>query len=266
MKKFVINLERSADRRAHITKEFHAYGVEFEILTAKDKFDLTQHDYEEFADSKSESINWSHPIVPGLLACWISHQTVWQHCLEVDELEAVAIFEDDVSLSEEFNHVFSILESKRDLFDIVFLGRRYADKPFKPLIEVGDGFSLGIVKYQDIGMNGYLINRQAMQHLSKQFPKFRDFPIDDILHAPWLTNLRTYILDPAVVFLQTDFESLINAPMGVQGCRNYECPSTTDDWSKPWQSLSKSTKWKRSLRKRAWYFQNIIKRFSISRL
>ena len=198
MKNFVINLERSEDRREQITKQFHAQGVEFEISTAKDKFELTQRDYEEFADPLSKSINWSHPLVPGLLAVWISHQTVWKHCLKNNSLDTVAIFEDDAKLSEEFNHAIRMLESKKDLFDIVFLDKRYANKIFKPLIEVGDGFRLGMVKFQDVGAGGYLINRQAMQYLIEWFPRFKDFPIDDILHAPWLTNLRTYTLDPPV--------------------------------------------------------------------
>ncbi len=262
MKFFVINLERSEDRREHIKKEFHRQGDEFEFYTAKDKFDLTEHEYEEFADLQSRSINWSHPIVPGLLACWISHQTVWKHCLENDSLEIVGIFEDDISISDEFNCVVSILESKRDLFDIVFLSRQHVDKAFLPLIELGDGLSLGIVKYQNIGTQGYLINRRAMQRLIEWFPKIRNFPIDDIMHAPWLTKLRTYTLNPPIVFHRTDYQSLINCTDRTHS----EGPNTTDDWSKPWQSLSKSTKWKRSFRKRAWYFQNIIKRFSISRL
>ncbi len=260
MKFFVINLERSVDRREHITKEFHAQDVEFEISTAKDKLELTQHDYDEFADPQSKQINWSHPMVPGLLACWISHQTLWKHCLESESLETVGIFEDDVLISGEFNQVIEILESRKDLFDIVFLSREQLAKPFKPLIEVGDGFSLGTVKYQDIGMFGYLINRRAMRHLIKQFPKFRDFPIDDILHAPWLTNLRTYSLDPPVVFHPGKFESSIRAFRG----ELYKNLDTTDDWSQNWQSLSKSTKRNKRWRKRVRYFQNTIGRYWVS--
>ena len=260
MKFFVINLERSADRREHITKEFHAQGVDFEISTAKDKFDLTQRDYEEFADPQSRSINWSHPMVPGLLAVWISHQTVWKQCLESDSLETVGIFEDDVSISDEFNRAVRILESKKDLFDICFLSRQHAHKPFKPLIELGDGFSLGIVKYQHIAANGYLINRRAMRRLIEQFPKFRDVPIDDIMHSPWLTNLRTYTLGPPVVFLRTDFESSINTS-GDGGLKENPDPAdSTDDLTQGWQSLSKSIKWKNCLRKRVWYFRNTIGR------
>ena len=107
------NIVRSVDRREQITKEFNAHGIEFEISTGKDKFDLTQQDYERFADPQSREINWSHPIVPGLLACWISHQTTWKKCLESDSLETVAIFEDDVTISAEFNHAVKILESKK---------------------------------------------------------------------------------------------------------------------------------------------------------
>lgn len=254
MKFIVINLERSDDRREQITKEFHAQSVDFEISTAKDKFELTKRDYEEFADPQSLSINWSHPIVPGLLAVWISHQTTWKHCLENDSLDTVAIFEDDAQISEEFNHAIRILESKKDLFDIVFLDKRHANKSLKPLIQIDDGFNLGIVKYHDVGAGAYLINRRAMQRLIDWFPRFQDFPIDDILHAPWLTNLRTYTLTPPVVSQRTDCESLISR----FGHRLDSNPETADDWSQNWQYLSRSIKWERSWRKRAWYFKHTL--------
>lgn len=261
MQFIVVSLERSVDRREKITKEFHAHGVDFEFSTAKDKFDLTSHDYEQFADLQSKSINWSHPVVPGLLACYISHQSVWKHCLANDGLDTVAIFEDDATISDKFNHAIRTLESKKDLFDIVFLEKRHANKSFKPLIEIGDGFSLGIVKYRDTGACAYLINRSAMLRLIEQFPKFCDLPIDDILHARWLTNLRTYTLDPPVVFHPNCNESLISRV----GHRLNSIPDTADDWSQKWQSLSKPMKWKISYKKRVQYFQDAIGRSWITR-
>ncbi|MDE0309041.1 MAG: glycosyltransferase family 25 protein [Acidiferrobacterales bacterium] len=207
MKSYVINLERSVDRREHIVREFNAHGIEFEFSTAKDKLSLTQYDYNELADPQSKSINWSHHAVPGLFACWVSHQTVWKRCLENESVDTVAVFEDDVTISENINDAFRTLESSRDRFDVVFLFKSFGKKPFKPLIELDGGFSLGIVKYQDTGAFGYVITRQAMQHVIERFPKFRNFAIDDLLHAPWLTELRTFTLSPAVVFHQTNFKS-----------------------------------------------------------
>ena len=255
MKSFVINLERSEDRRKHVLKEFSGRGIEFEFSTGKDRLELSQDDYNEFSDPQCETIDWSHPIVPGLLACWISHQTIWKECLKDDSLDLAAIFEDDVLIGEKFDHAIKLLESNKHLFDIVFLNQLNPNKTFKSVIEICDGLNLGIVKFQNIGAYGYLISRTAMQRLVEQFPKFRDLPIDDILHAPWLTNLRTYTLNPPVVFHRTGHESLIRAPRLQPGKPSIPQEDTiTQDW----QSNGYIVKMKRRWLKRAWYFRNTI--------
>ncbi|MDE0309038.1 MAG: glycosyltransferase family 25 protein [Acidiferrobacterales bacterium] len=258
-KSYVINLERSVNRREHIVREFNAHGIEFEFSTAKDKLSLTQYDYNELADPQSKSINWSHHAVPGLFACWVSHQTVWKRCLENESVDTVAVFEDDVTISENINDAFRTLESSRDRFDVVFLFKSFGKKPFKPLIELDGGFSLGIVKYQDTGAFGYVITRQAMQHVIERFPKFRDFTIDDVLHAPWLTELRTYTLSPAVVFHQNDFKSEINDLSGGRGVFNQN-PEVTREHTRSYHSRSfdKSNKRKKKWKKRIWYLKSTI--------
>ena len=171
MKCVVINLERSIDRRRLITEEFESRGVEFEFSKAKDRLDLTESDYEQHADRESRLMNWNHSSVPGALACWISHQQVWRACLADEELDRVAIFEDDALLGEDFGRALNALEATDELFDIVFLENRFTHKPFKPLIEIGDGLSLGLVKYGYMGAMGYVITRRAMERLIDRFPR-----------------------------------------------------------------------------------------------
>ena len=209
MRCIIINLERSIARREFVAKEFKSHGIEYEFFRAKDRFELSARDYEDFAEQESKATNWNHPSVPGVLACWISHHNVWKFCLE-NRLEMVAIFEDDVLLNEQFGNAIRNLESIKNSFDIVFLHKLYANQTFKPLIEVSDEFSLGLVRFQNIGLQGYVINRYAMQTLTACFPKFQDSPVDDILHSPWLTGLRTYTLNPAVVVHRVGHDSTID--------------------------------------------------------
>lgn len=206
MKCIVINLERSVGRRRLITEEFDSVGVAFEFSKAKDRLDLTELDYEKFADRSSRLMNWKHSSVPGALACWISHQQVWRACLEDETLDRVAIFEDDALPGDNFGQALNALESTDELFDIVFLENRYPKKPFNPLIEIGDGFSLGLVKYGNMGAMGYVITRRAMLRLLDRFPRMT-VQVDVILHAPWLSDLVTYTLDPPVACHRGDLES-----------------------------------------------------------
>ena len=208
MKCIVINLERSADRRRMITEQFESRGVAFEISNAKDGLELTEADYERYADRGSRLMNWNHSSVPGALGCWISHQQVWRACLEDKKLDMVAIFEDDALLSENFARSLNALESTEELFDIVFLENLYPQKPFKPLIQISEGFSLGLVKYGNMGAMGYVITRRAMQRLIDRFPRMT-VQVDVILHAPWMSDLVTYTLDPPVAYRGAELESCI---------------------------------------------------------
>ncbi len=208
MKCIVINLERSIDRRRLITEQFDSAGVEFEISKAKDRLDLSELDYEKYANRESNLMNWKHSSVPGALACWISHQQVWRACLEDETLDMVAIFEDDAFFEENFGRALNALESTDRSFDIVFLENRYPQKPFSPLIEIGDGFSLGLVKYGNMRAMGYVITRRAMQRLIDRFPRMT-VQVDVIVHAPWLSDLVTYTLDPPVARHRSDLESCI---------------------------------------------------------
>ena len=101
----------------------------------------------------------------------------------------MAIFEDDASLGDDFVRALRALESTDKSFDIVFLENRYPQKPFKPLIEIGDGFSLGLVKYGNMGAMGYVITRRAMQRLIDRFPRMT-VQVDVIVHASWLSDLH----------------------------------------------------------------------------
>ena len=147
MKCIVINLARSGDRRKLVAEEFDSHGVAFQFSSAKDWLELSELDYENHVDRKSRLMNWNHSSVPGALACWISHQHVWRTCLDNEKLHMVAIFEDDVLLAKQFNLALRALESTRESFDIVFLNNGKPENTFKPLIEISDCFSLGLVKY-----------------------------------------------------------------------------------------------------------------------
>ena len=208
MKCIVINLARSGDRRKLVAEEFDSHGVAFKFSSAKDWLELSELDYENHVDRKSRLMNWNHSSVPGALACWISHQHVWRTCIDNEKLHMVAIFEDDVLLAKQFNLALRALESTRESFDIVFLNNGKPENTFKPLIEISDCFSLGLVKYGNIASCGYVMTRTAMQRLIDRFPRMTA-PIDVIIHASWLTGLRTYTMNPSLVLHRTDHSSCI---------------------------------------------------------
>lgn len=131
MKCIVINLERSTERRRLMSVQFESRGVAFEFSKARDRLELSESDYEIYADRGSRLMKWKHSSVPGALGCRISHQQVYRACLEDEELDSIAKFEADALLGEEFGRALRALESTEEVFDIVFLENRFSQKPFR---------------------------------------------------------------------------------------------------------------------------------------
>ena len=201
MKCFVINLERANERRDNISEQFNTLGIKFELFTAIDRLDLVEEDYERFADRLSGLMNWNHPDIPGALACWMSHQHVWQSA-RVDDLDMIAVFEDDVTLSPHIKSVLnSISEGYGDkfIFDLLFLDDRRPHRTFVPLSSIDSQHSIGLVRFSNIGASGYVITRSAIHRLLSEFPRM-PIAIDQLIHAGWKNKLQTFTIRPQVVF------------------------------------------------------------------
>lgn len=201
MKCVVINLERAQDRRKRIAEQFKNLGLEFEFFTGIDGHGLPNEDYFKYGDKYSGLVNWKHPNVPGMLGCWISHRYVWQNSLD-EGLEMIAVLEDDVTLDPHVEQVLNAVEVGVDSmpeFDIIFLDNRRPDRQYIPLAVVDHMFSVGLVRYGNLGTSGYIITRGAMQQLLRKFPRM-PVAIDQLMHAGWKNGLQTFTLNPQVVF------------------------------------------------------------------
>ena len=66
MKCIVINLERSTERRRLVSEQFESREVAFELSKARDRLELSESDYEQYADRGSRLMNWTHSSVPGV--------------------------------------------------------------------------------------------------------------------------------------------------------------------------------------------------------
>ena len=201
MKCVVINLERASERRERIAEQFEELGIEFEFFVGIDGHELPQKDYFKYGDQHSGLVNWNHPNVPGMLGCWISHRQVWLNALD-EGLDFIAVFEDDVILDQGVKQVLSAVEVGMDTipeFDIIFLDNRRPDRSFIPLAAVDHMFSVGLVKYGNLGTSGYIITQCAMQHLLRKFPRM-PVAVDQLMHAGWRNGLQTFTLNPQVVF------------------------------------------------------------------
>jgi glycosyl transferase, family 25 len=90
---YVISLDRSADRRAHIRAELDRAGIEYEIISGVDGREIDLHDRSKVDPALLASTEYQ----PGVAGCALSHLLAFQRVLS-DGLEHALILEDDIQL------------------------------------------------------------------------------------------------------------------------------------------------------------------------
>ena len=230
MKCYVLNLERSVQRRRESERQFNQYGIEFELIAGVDWQDLSEQEIVENVHPKflSNQRKWKQPLIHGLLACWLSHRKIWGKALK-DEQEVIAVFEDDCRISsnskpaliaiEELNENINGLE-----FDIIFLYHGRPRNPVIPVCRLNENFTLGIPKYDSMGAVGYVITLSAMKSLLHDFPLMPE-AVDAVMHSYWLNGLKTYLISPQVVFHgepSVQHHSFILESFDLESCKNKE--------------------------------------------
>lgn len=184
MKCFVINLDRSADRLAHVTAEFAKIGASFERIAAVE----------------ASSVVRAPNLTNAETACFGSHRLCWQMIADGDDQYA-SIFEDDIVFSERAG---SLLAS--DMWipadaDIVKLETFFTPvRVARRRLAIDNGFSLTRMLGQHIGTAGYTLSRRAARNLLEWTKRTRapvDFAIFSPLHMPCARS-TIYQLTPAI--------------------------------------------------------------------
>ena len=200
MKCIVINLPRAEARREAMRKQFETLGIEFDIFDATDWRDLGEEDW-ALVDRNARDREGRRPLSDGMIACHLSHRKALESVAAGDD-ELAAVFEDDVTLAPEIGGALDALVRLYVSgweFDLVFLHRQSMDKTYVPLKRVDEDIRLGITKFSDFGLLGYVVSKQGANRLLKHCPKVVH-QADHALHAYWENGLNIFSLEKPVVF------------------------------------------------------------------
>ena len=129
MKVFVINLERSAERRASIKRQLDSQGVEFEIIKAVDGATLTE-EYLKTALNHEEVEKRPYLKRRGAYGCALSHYSIYAKMV-ADNIPYALVLEDDVIIEQGFKSVVDTVTSKLLVNDVVLL---FAQNNFMPIV------------------------------------------------------------------------------------------------------------------------------------
>jgi glycosyl transferase family 25 len=108
MKVFIINLQRSKDRRKRIEKHLNSLNIPFEFFDAVDGLKLSEEDYRKYCnlDVTSKNPVW---FTKGMIGACLSHYFLYRKIAD-EGYESACILEDDVVLNENFREILNGLE------------------------------------------------------------------------------------------------------------------------------------------------------------
>jgi glycosyl transferase family 25 len=110
MKAFVINLERSAARRASMRQQLNAQGIEFEFIKAVDGATLTDEYLNQVCDYE-ELNKRQHLMHKGMYGCILSHYHIYQRIV-ADNLPYALVMEDDIIIEPGLKAILAEIEPK----------------------------------------------------------------------------------------------------------------------------------------------------------
>lgn len=211
MKVFIINLERSLDRKEHMKKQNQKLFEKNPSLKNKLEFiffkavDAKNKEYLEFKQHFPWWASWvlGRELSDGEKACFASHYKLWQECIKLDK--PIIILEDDVEFSDEFlnngeEYIEELSKSEYEYVRFCYL----FDKKFYPLNE---NYILSFEKLA--GTQGYVLKPSAAnKFISKA--KFIYTPVDDYMDMFYKHKVLNIVKKPLLLKHNCKLESEIS--------------------------------------------------------
>ncbi|EAJ0636716.1 glycosyltransferase family 25 protein [Campylobacter jejuni] len=212
MKVFIINLERSLDRKEYMQKQIQKLFEKNPSLKNKLEFiffkaiDAKNKEHLEFKDHFPWWGSWvlGRELSDGEKACFASHYKLWQECVKLDE--PIIILEDDVEFSDEFlnngvEYIDELLKSKYEYIRLCYL----FDKRLYFLNE--SGYYLSFEKLA--GTQGYVLQESAAMKFLK-YAKNWIYAVDDYMDMFYRHNVLNIVKKPLLLKHDCRIESSIS--------------------------------------------------------
>jgi len=196
MKAYFINLDRSPDRLAYMTKTLDELGLDYERVAAVDGRALSE---EEIA-AVYQHAPGTQFLDPGSIACSLSHRKVWERIVAADDDYAL-VLEDDVIFGENAGAILADtgwIPGGTELLRLETF-RRHTVHGREPVATVGDR---AIYRLHHIhnGTGAYIVSKAAAARLLKHMTRF-SYAVDYVLfdpHCPEFCRMDILQMVPAV--------------------------------------------------------------------
>lgn len=213
MRAYVINLERSPERRAHIVAELAKCAVDFEFVKAVDHRDLNLSD-PHIAELIAPSFLSRDGFRLGIAAAALSHLGAYRKIL-ADGVDRALVLEDDVNVPEDLAELADAVAEQLSGADVALLNFETEQRcKLSRRGSVGLSSSRQLVLPDNGGVPvsgaAYVITRQACERLAGSALPVRTKPDDWALFSSegLLDHVRCVVPEP--VAKNPDFPSTID--------------------------------------------------------
>lgn len=206
---YVINLERSSDRREQISAQLNSLDVEFEIFKAIDGKISPQHPLFEKYNEKRSIARRGKGLNAGQLGCYASHFLLWQECIKTNQ--NCFIIEDDAVLDREnfltlYNRISQVPERIECIRLFKNKRKAFTSHPFYNI----ESISIHKFNKGHMSTTGYWITPNAAR---KFIACSQDWylPVDIFMDRFWDNKVDCFGTVPACLDNDTSFDSNIDS-------------------------------------------------------
>jgi glycosyl transferase family 25 len=197
---WIVNLARSAERRAYITAHAQNLGLPFEIVTAVDGRELSARELAEAYSAERAVAAIGRVLAPGEIGCALSHLRLYQRMMD-ENIEVALILEDDAVIHPDTLAILTRWQEFPSDWELLLL--QHSCDIGGPLSwwhcqSLTPAYRIGRFARPTYGTVGYLIRQGAARKILA-----RAYPV----HAPsdhWTgglleTGIRLYGLEPPCI-------------------------------------------------------------------
>ena len=195
----VINLDRAADRMAHMARELQAVGLSYTRIAAVDGATL-QRPHPDFSEGHYRHLHGRH-WAPKELGCYLSHIQCLRTLLTSDAQYAL-ILEDDVRLDPDIRQVLIEALTQTRHWNLLRLSTVNSGTwwPVRPLGRT----NLAVCLTREKGAGGYVVDRVAARQMVDKLLPMR-LSWDIAFDLEWLLGFKTLGVYPMVIAQNAGF-------------------------------------------------------------
>ncbi len=200
---WILNLERSVDRRKYMESHLNELNWRFEMIPAVDGKYLGPEDLKHYSAQEAMK-TIQREMKPGEIGCALSHAKMWERIL-AENIEEVLILEDDVAIKGELLDVLDSRSTFPGDWEFINFRTDVQKIPFGPPVYA----EYRICNFRRYANRtcAYFINAKGARKLCEHVYPIR-WAADGLTGRTYISELVSYGIYPDLVEL-ADFPSLI---------------------------------------------------------